>query len=91
MINGKFSIDYYRKSTYLVKVDDAVKEVVLLNNTFLPEHATRGSYGSKSQIKLEGEERIVYEAKAFLVLNSQGQDTPQKVCLLLPRKKTPKK
>ena len=72
VINGKYSIDYYRKCTYIVKVDDTVKEVVLLNTKFLPEHVAKGSYDTNSRIKLEGEERIVNEAKAFLFLNSQG-------------------
>ncbi len=89
VINGKYSIDYYRKSAYIVKVDEAVKEVVLLNNKFLPETRTNNSYGAKTQIKLEGEERIVNEAKAFLVLNSQGQDTPPKSLPTAPSEENP--
>ncbi len=89
VINGKYSIDYYRKCTYVVKVDNAVKEVVLFNNKFLPEQVAKGSYGTNSQIKLEGEERIVNEAKAFLVLNSQGQDTPPKNLPTAPSEENP--
>ncbi len=89
VINGKYSIDYYRQCTYEVKVDSAVKEVVLLNNKFLPERGKEGSYGTNNRIKLEGEERIVNEAKAFLVLNSQGQDTPPKNLPAAPSEKNP--
>jgi hypothetical protein len=89
VINGKYSIDYYRKGIYIVKVDNAVKEVILLNNKFLPEPDSEHSYGTNSQIKLEGEERIVNEAKAFLVLNSQGQDTPPKSLPAAPSEKNP--
>ena len=89
VINGKCSIDYYRKCTYVVKVDDAVKEVILLNNKYLPERVIKGAYGNNSQIKLEGEERIFNEAKAFLVLNSQGQDAPPKSLPAAPSEKNP--
>jgi hypothetical protein len=89
VINGKYSIDYYRKSTYFIKIDGTVKEVVLLNKTFLPEHPAEGSYGTKNQITVEGEERIVNEAKAFLVLNGQGQDTPAKSLPAAPSEKNP--
>jgi hypothetical protein len=89
VINGKYSIDYYRKCIYEVKVDNAVKEVVLLNNKFLPEHDPDGSYGTNSRIKLDGEERIINEAKAFLVLNSEGQDTPTKSLPAAPSEKNP--
>ena len=89
VINGKYSIDYYRKCAYVVKVDDVVKEVVLLNQKFLPEHAGKGSYGSNGQIKIEGEERIFNEAKAFLVLNGQGQDTSPKCLPAAPSEKNP--
>ena len=87
VINGKYSIDYYRKSMYTAKVDEEVKEVVLLNNRFMPEHV-EDSYDFKfSRIKLEGEERIVNEAKAFLILNDQGQDTTLKSIPTAPSEK----
>ncbi|HUK84345.1 MAG TPA: hypothetical protein VLU95_00635 [Candidatus Acidoferrum sp.] len=89
VINGKYSIDYFRRCTYIVKVDDTVKEVVLLNNKILPQQCAGGSHGTINQIKLEGEERIFNETKAFLVLNSQGQDTPPKSLPSAPSEKNP--
>jgi len=69
--SGKYMIDYYRKCAYTVKVGAEVREVVLLDNKFLPEKALDTN---ASVIKLHGEERIVNEAKAFYVLNKNGQD-----------------
>ena len=69
--NGKYSIDYYRKCAYTVRVGAEVREVVLLDHKFLPEKAPDRD---ASVIKLHGEERIVNEAKAFYVLNKNGQD-----------------
>lgn len=89
VINGKYSIDYYRKCMYTVKVDEEVKEVFLLNNKFMPEHAEDSSGFKFSRIKLEGEERIVNEAKAFLILNDQGQDTTLKSLPAAPSEKNP--
>ena len=78
LINGKYSIDYYRKSMYTVRVDQEVKEVILLNNKFMPEPVEDSSKYKHSLFKLEGEERILNEAKAYLILNDQGQETTSK-------------
>jgi hypothetical protein len=88
VINGKYLIDYYRKCAYNVEVDEEVKEVVLLNSKFTPEHYAE-PYSKISHIKLEGEERIIKEAKAFLVLNSQGQDTTLTGIPAAPSEKNP--
>ncbi len=70
VVNGKYSIDYYRKSAYAVRVDREAREVILFDRTFIPEQAV-GEHG----IRLEGEERIIRETKAFLILNKDGQDS----------------
>jgi hypothetical protein len=70
VISGKYFIDYYRKCTYIFKVEEGVKEVVLLNHKFLPEAAK-----SSRIIKLPGEERLIKEAKAFLIMDKNGRDT----------------
>ena len=69
--SGKYMIDYYRKCAYNIRIGEEVKEVVLLDNKFLPERAPNRDINI---IKLQGEERIVNEAKAFYVLNKNGQD-----------------
>lgn len=89
MIDGKYSIDYYRKKVYNVRVDQEVKEVVLLNNKFMPEQVEDSSNYPYSRIKLEGEERIVKEAKAYLILNDQGREATLKNLPSAPSEKNP--
>ncbi len=86
VISGKYFIDYYRKCTYIFKVDEAVKEVVLLNYKFLPETAKSGRI-----IKLPGEERLINEAKAFLILDKNGKDAMVDNLPSAPSEKKPEK
>jgi hypothetical protein len=86
VISGKYFIDYYRKCTYIFKVDEGVKEVVLLNNKFLPEAAK-----SSRIIKLPGEERLIKEAKAFLIMDRNGRDTTVDNLPSAPSEKKPEK
>ncbi len=86
VISGKYFIDYYRKCTYIFKVEEGVKEVVLLNNKFLPE-----TVKSSRIIKLPGEERLIKEAKAFLILDKNGRDTTVDDLPSAPSEKKPEK
>jgi hypothetical protein len=71
VISGKYFIDYFRKCTYIFNVDKEVKEVVLLRtNKFVPETSK-----SNKTITLHGEERRINQAKAFLILDKNGQDS----------------
>ncbi|HLN45460.1 MAG TPA: hypothetical protein VK209_07110 [Candidatus Sulfotelmatobacter sp.] len=74
VISGRHLIDYYRKCTYSICVDENVKEVILLNRTFTPDHSPYLST-CKNEIKLDGEERLVKETRDFLVLDRYGEDT----------------
>jgi len=71
VVDGKYTIDYYRKNKYKISVDKKVQEVVLLNQTLKPE-PTRDPY--KKSLVLEGQERIVYESKAYIVLDAKGRE-----------------
>jgi hypothetical protein len=86
VISGKYFLDYFRKCTYIFKVDDAVREVVLLDNKFVPETSK-----SNKIVKLHGEERLVNEAKAFLILDKNGQDTDADNMPSAPSEKKPEK
>ena len=78
-VYGKYMIDYYRKSAYSVPVDAKVREVILLDKRFLPEQ--RASLTTKPNIRLEGEEHIIIENQAFLVLNGEGEEVnSNKLC-----------
>ena len=87
VISGKYFIDYYRRCAYMVKVNKEVKEVILFNNKFTPEQ-TSNSQGEHS-IRLEGEERIAKESRAFLTLNKNGQDSKLNEIPSAPSEKNP--
>jgi len=86
VISGKYLIDYFRKCTYIFKVDEAVTEVVLLNNKFVPENSK-----SHRIVKLLGEERLVNEVKAFLILDKNGRDSEADNLPSAPSEKKPEK
>jgi hypothetical protein len=86
VISGKYFLDYYRKCTYVFKVDEAVREVVLLNYKFVPETSK-----SNKIIKLPGEERLIKEAKAFLIVDQNGKDAQVDNLPSAPSEKKPEK
>jgi hypothetical protein len=86
VISGKYFIDYYRKCTYIFKVEEGVREVVLLKYKFVPEVAK-----SSRIIKLPGEERLIKEAKAFLIMDKTGRDATVDNLPSAPSEKKPEK
>ncbi len=87
-VSGKYSIDYYRKVTYPVRVDKEVTEVILFSQTFRPNQ-TSNSIGIEHAIKLEGEERLIREPKTFLLLNKKGQELKLSECPSAPSEENP--
>jgi len=71
VVDGKYTIDYYRRRNYTVSVEDKVQEVELLSQTLKPE-PTREPH--RKSLRLEGQERIVRELKACIILNSKGRE-----------------
>jgi hypothetical protein len=76
MISGRYFIDYYRKCTYTIKIDNKVQEIILLNQKHKPHKPTDPSTKDNNLLKLHGEERLTTEAKANLILNKFGQEIP---------------
>lgn len=91
MISGTYSLNYYRKCFYTVSIDKQVLEVILLDHELKPEQSTDSSARDRYVIKLEGEERIVNEAKASLLLDRFGQDVTLEKLPFAPSEKNPKK
>lgn len=74
VLTGRYLINYYRKCIYKVKVDRKVLEIVLLNHRFKPSQLA-DAYGQNCNvIQLEGEERLMTEVKASLILDRYGQE-----------------
>jgi hypothetical protein len=86
VISGRYFIDYFRNRAYVFRVDDAVREVVLLNNKFLPEPSRNARV-----IKLYGEERLIKESKAFLIMDKNGRDAQVDNLPSAPSEKKPEK
>ena len=91
VIGGKYAIDYYRKSAYAVKLDKEVREVILLNQQFAPEQSI-DSYGqSHKVIRLDGEERIMKEFNASLIIDRSGDDVTLERLPSAPSERNPEK
>lgn len=79
LVNGTYSIDYCREGVYTININDEVKEVILLGQAIEPEpigRVQRGLGGKTKKITLVGEERIIYEEKAHLLLDKEGGEVP---------------
>lgn len=72
--DGKYTIDYYRKRVYTIEVDEEVREVIILNHTFKPEAPEERPKKPQRVVKLEAEERLSYEDKAYLILDRIGRE-----------------
>ena len=82
MVSGRYFIDYYRKCTYTVKVDNRVQEIILSNQKYRPNQPTDSSAKDNNVLKLHGEERLTSEVEASLILDKFGQE-------VAPRELTP--
>ncbi len=76
VVDGRYHIDYYRKRLYTLKVDERAQEITLFNQKFKPE--TTNEPTAKKVVRIEGEERLIHESKAYLVLSSDGKEVSPK-------------
>jgi hypothetical protein len=86
VISGKYFIDYLRKCAYTLNVAEGVREVILRPNKYVPETSK-----SSRIVKLHGEERLINEEKAFLILDKNGQDFDANNIHAAPSEKNPEK
>jgi len=75
VVDGKYTIDYYRKRLYTIRVDEKAQEVILFDQTFRPEIS---SEPPGKVVRIEGEERLIHQAKAYLVLSADGREVSPK-------------
>jgi len=89
MITGKYSIDYYRKHTWTVKVENGVFEVTFPFAVYKTRELA-DSFGKIYTVAaLEGEERLLTEFKASLALDESGKDISLKWLPSVPSEKNP--
>jgi len=91
LVDGNYSIDYYRKRFYTFNIDRRVKEIILLEKTLTPDLPKKRSKMLHKSITLEGEERLLYENKACLLLNETGREVNPRQVPSAPCEEHPKK
>lgn len=91
LVDGDYTIDYYRKHYYTFNIDGKVQEVIILGKKLkpdLPKKFTRTPYKS---ITLEGEERLLYKSRVCLILDEAGREVDPKRVPAAPSEEHPKK
>lgn len=91
VMSGGYFIDYYRKCAYKFKVDKKVLEIILLNHRLKPDQLTDSYEKGCKEVKLEGEERLVYEVKASLILDRSGKEVTPNSLPSAPSERSPNK
>ena len=76
LVDAKYSIDYYKTKVYTLDVDNETEEVRILGETFKPETVVGPIRDSRKVIKLETEECLSYEDKAYVILDKTGHEIP---------------
>jgi hypothetical protein len=91
LVSAKYTIDYYRTCAYMINVEEKVREVTLLNQKFKPEETKDASLRGYKMIRLEGEENLLYEDKASIILNKSGREVPLEQLPSAPSEEQPEK
>jgi hypothetical protein len=91
VMSGRYFIDYYRKCAYKFKVDKKVLEIILLNHRLKPNQLTDSYEKGYKEVRLEGEERLVYEVKTSLILDRSGIEVTANSLPSAPSERSPKK
>ncbi len=89
VVEGKYTIDYYRGRTYTIPINENALELILLDQTLKPE-PTR-EVRQRKAVKIEGEERLIHEGKAYLVLDANGREVSPNRIPSAPQEEHPKK
>lgn len=91
LIDGKYEIDYYKKRSYTLEVSDEAEEVMILGHTFKPETVVNPPEKPRKVIKLEIEERLSYEDKAYMLLDKSGREVSPDQVPAAPSEDNPQK
>lgn len=91
VISGKYTIDYYRKCTYTVRIDKKVLEIILLKQRLEPIQPKDPNFKDCNLLRLEGEERIRNDVRTSLVLNMHGQEVTSEKLPSAPSERNPRR
>jgi len=67
---ANYSIDYYRRKVYPIRIEDTVREVVIFDKTLQPSGQEKGG----RQISLEAKERVTASVPAYVCLDKNGKE-----------------
>jgi len=71
---ANYTIDYYRKKVYPIRVEGTVREVVIFDKTLQPSGQEKGG----KQISLEAKERVTTNVPAYICLDKNGKEIDSK-------------
>ncbi|MCW4030762.1 MAG: hypothetical protein NWE80_00170 [Candidatus Bathyarchaeota archaeon] len=74
VINGKYSLEHYKKLAYNLEVDKNVQEVFISNETFKPDISMDLDSSNFKTVKLNGVATFHYEDESHLVLDNEGRE-----------------
>ena len=90
VVDGKYRVNYFKKRVFTFDVDDGARDVRILNETFKPETLTDVA-GTRKVVRIEGEERLSYEDKAYLILDASGREVSPELVPSAPCEEHPHK
>ena len=91
LVDGKYSVNYYKKRVYTLDVDGTTEKVKILDKTFTPESLVSPTGEPHKVIKLEAEESLSYEDKAYIILDKSGREIPPDQVPSAPSEDQPQK
>jgi len=71
---ANYTIDYYRRKVYPIKVEETVKEAIIFDKTLQPTGQEKGG----KQISLEAKERVTTSVPTYLCLDKTGREIDPK-------------
>jgi len=91
LIDGKYSVDYYKKRVYTLDVDDKTEGLKILDQTFKPESVISPLEEPRKVVRLEAEERLSHEEKAYVILDKSGREVSPDMVPAAPSEEHPQK
>jgi len=71
---ANYTLDYYREKVYPIKVDNAVREVIIFDHTLQPS----GQEKKGKQVSFEVRERVSISVPAYVCLDKTGREVDPK-------------
>ena len=75
-LDGKYSIEYYSKFSFTLKVEEDPQEIIILGKKFRPKIVNDPEKGDYGEITLEAKKHFLHEKKVNLILDKAGREVP---------------